>query len=186
MRARRLLIALACATFSLTLAACGDTTNNRFGDNEGIYVDVGHLKYQVELSRQLNPYDVEDRNYVAGVSPKLSYLAPADQWFGVFMLVENKTGKPQQAASDYYITDTEDDVYRPVPIAATNPFAYTPILIGAHANLPLPGSVAYDGPTGGEVLLFKIPYATDDNRPWDLHIVNPTDPTDRAIIELDV
>jgi hypothetical protein len=60
------------------------------------------------------------------------------------------------------------------------------VVIQPNSQLPLPGTPAFDGPIGGETLLFKIPYSTDDNRPWQLHIVNQADPQQRAIVVLDV
>ena len=186
MKARHLKTIFACAAVGVSLAACGAGTDTHFGDNEGIYVHVGSLTYQVQISRQLNPYSTEDSNYIAGVSAKEAQLTPTQQWFGVFMLVMNNGKKAATAADEYYITDTENDVYTPIGITGPNVFAYHPALIAPGSQLPLPGSPAADGPTAGEELLFKIPYSTDDNRPWDLHIVNSADPAQRAIVVLDV
>ena len=36
-------------------------------ETEGIYLDVGDLKYQVQISRELNPADIEDRDYLKGL-----------------------------------------------------------------------------------------------------------------------
>ena len=48
---------------ALALAGCGDKLETRtVGETEGLYIDVGDLKYQVQISRIINPYDVEDRN----------------------------------------------------------------------------------------------------------------------------
>ena len=40
------------------------------------YLDVGDLKYQVQVSRQLNPSDTEDKAYLAGLTAQQAKLAP--------------------------------------------------------------------------------------------------------------
>jgi hypothetical protein len=182
------LIALAAlAACAAVLSACGgDTTDNRNASNEGVYVDIGHLKYQVQLSRELNPYDNEDASYFAGMAPADRVLSPSQAWFGVFVLAFNKHDQSYPASNDYYITDTQGLVYRPTPVPGENPFAYHAAAVAPHDQLPTKGSPAYDGPTGGLVLLFKVPLTSFDNRPLVLHIGDPADAKIRAIVELDV
>lgn len=188
MRTRLLSVLLAAAVSATGLAACGDTKHNRHASNEGIYVDLGSLKYQVQLSRQLNTYSAEDSAYVAGLGPADKKLSPTQAWFAVFMLVVNKSGRAHAAATpaNYFITDTAGGVYRPTPIAGENPFAYRATTLPAHSQLPVQDSLAFDGPTQGVVLLFKIPITTYDNRPLILHIQDPADPKQLATVELDV
>jgi hypothetical protein len=188
MRTRLLSVLVAAAASATGLAACGDTTNNRHADNEGIYVDLGKLKYQVQLSRQLNTFSAEDSAYVAGLSPVDKKLDPQQAWFAVFMLVVNKTGKAEPTATptDYFITDTQARVYKPLANPGDNPFVYRAATLPGHTQLPSQDSMAYDGPTQGAVLLFKVPIATYDNRPLILHIQDPRDPRQLASVELDV
>ena len=50
-----LLLALAAASV-LALAGCGNKVEVRtVAETEGIYIDIGELKYQVQLSRIINP-----------------------------------------------------------------------------------------------------------------------------------
>jgi hypothetical protein len=186
MTARRTLLLIAIAACAVTLSACGYVANVKSADSEAIYVNVGQLKYQVQFSRELNPYDTEDSAYLEGLSPATVALTPAQAWYGVFMLVLNEHGQAYRAAYDYYITDTENDVYRPTPVSGENPFAYHSVMIAPYQQLPLVGSLAADGPTSGAALLFKIPLTTFDNRPLVLHIVNPSNPHDQSIVTLDV
>ena len=180
-----MLIALAVCV--AVLSACGgDTTNNLSASNEGVYVDIGHLKYQVQLSRELNPYDQEDSSYLLGLTPRDAKLTPTQAWFGVFMLAVNKHNQAYSAAHSYYITDTQGNAYRPTPVTGPNPFAYHSVVVPGHDQLPTRGSAADDGPTNGLVLLFKVPLGAFDNRPLVLHIEDPTDPRTRAIVVLDV
>ncbi len=170
------------------LGACGlgDTTNNRHASNEGVYVDLGHLKYQVQLSRQLNPYDGEDSSYLLGLNAADAALGAADTWFGVFLLAVNKHGQPYPAAHSFTITDTQGLSYRPTPVPGPNPFAYHGAVIPPHDQLPAQGSAADSGPTQGLVLLFKVPLTSFDNRPLVLHIADPANPASEATVELDV
>lgn len=186
MTARRTLLLIATAVCAVMLSACGYKATVKSASSEAIYVDVGQLKYQVEFSRELNPYDTEDSAYLEGLSPASVALTPAQAWFGVFMLVINEHGHAYQAAYRYYMTDTAGDVYRPTPVTGQNPFAYHSVSIAPYQQLPLVGSVAALGPTSGGALLFKVPLTSFDNRPLVLHIVNPANPHDVASVVLDV
>jgi hypothetical protein len=184
-RSLRSILIAACA--AVLLAACGgDTTDNRHASNEGVYVDLGHLKYQVQLSRQLNPYDAEDSAYLVGLTPTDQALSAADTWFGVFMLAVNKQGQSYPSAHGFYITDTQGLTYRPAAVPGANTFAYHGTVVPAHDQLPAKGSAADNGPTQGLVLLFKVPLASFDNRPLMLHITDPGNPKSEATVELDV
>src|SRR3954462_5930327 len=91
--ARLLLVALA-AVAALALGACGSAEGPQTsGNTEGIYIDVGDLKYQVQISRILNPADSEGQGYLGGASQA---VAPADKevWFAIFMRVQNETNHP--------------------------------------------------------------------------------------------
>jgi hypothetical protein len=180
-----MILIAACA--AALLSACGgDTTNNLTADNEGVYVDIGHLKYQVQLSRELNPYDPEDSSYLLGLSPKAAALSPTQSWFGVFLIAFNRHSQSYAAAHDFYITDTQGAVYRPTPVPGPNPFAYHSAIVPGNNQLPVIGSTADDGPTNGLALLFKVPVSAYDNRPLTLHIVDPNNPQTIATVELDV
>ena len=65
------------------LAACGDshtkvTTGTYAGESgqNAPYLDVGPLVYEVQLSRQLNPSDVEDAAYLQGLTPAAAQAQP--------------------------------------------------------------------------------------------------------------
>ena len=60
---RRLVTLLLVALAALVVGACGNKEDKTLhGATEGIYIDVGGLKYQVQISRVLNPTDREDRD----------------------------------------------------------------------------------------------------------------------------
>src|SRR3954454_3841167 len=106
MRIRVLLVLVAAA---VALAGCGDKTDYvRIADTEGISVDVGNLVYQVQLSRYLNPADVEDKEYLTGLPAGTTPALGGDEtWFGVFMRVKNYTDETLTPTKQFSITDTE-------------------------------------------------------------------------------
>jgi hypothetical protein len=177
---------LALAAFAaLALAGCGEKTDYiRTAETEGIYVDVGNLVYQVQISRFLNPADVEDREYLVGVPANEATVGGDKTWFGVFMRVKNYSNETLQPATQFVITDTEGNKFYPVPLPKSNPFAYNPGPLGPDAVYPPPDSAAASGPIQGALILFKLSTASLQNRPLVLHIEQPGQ--DGAEIDLDL
>lgn len=189
MSRRRLVLlpAFAALLLAVALAGCGKEKTTTFAENEGIYVDVGPLSYQIQISRQLNPTDIEDRNYFVGLDPAQAKLAPDEVWFGVFMRVQNTSKHSQPASNEFEITDTIDTVYKPIPIAPTNPFAYKARDIEPGQLLPSTGSAAGSGAVGqGALLLFKLKLSSYANRPLELGIKSRSIPREMAHTELDL
>src|SRR3954454_21204962 len=165
-------LALAAVGAALALGACGNKTASiHGGETEGIYLDVGPLKYQVEISRQLNPSIPEDRTFLSDVASGDKTLRPDELWFAVFVRVENETDQAQPPASVYTITDTEGKQYRPVSLGRFNPFRYTSDPVPPHGVAPHPDSVAGENTSiAGRELLFRLKRETLDNRPLKLTI----------------
>lgn len=169
---------------SLALASCGARTVTNHAETEGIYVNAGPLTYQVQISRQLNARDVEDGAYLRGLKPAERRLSPQQTWFGVFMRVSNETKRTFTTAGDFSITDSQGTKYAPIVVPASNPFAYRQTLLHAGHIFPTPNSVAGEGVIQGSLVLFKLPFASFENRPLELHIV--ASPKQEATINLDV
>lgn len=191
----RSILALLALAVVLGLSACGDShtkvTGGTYAGESGAnapYLDVGPLVYEVQLSRQLNPFDTEDSTYLVGLTPAQQHLAPGEEWFGVFLQVYNNSEVGHLAASalSMRITDTQGSVYRPTIPNPTNPFAYRAGFLPAKSRIPALDTVAADGPTQGALLLYKIKLTSLDNRPLELHLVDPLDPSQTASAELDV
>jgi hypothetical protein len=177
----------------LALGACGESrsrvSKGTYAGESGAsapYLNVGPLIYQVQLSRELNPYSVEDSSYLQGLTPAQRRLLPGQEWFGVFVQVYNDTNRVQLAASAPSIIDTQDNQYTPVVPDATNEYAYRGGLVPGDSRVPVLGSTAANGPTQGALLLYKIGIVSLDNRPLELKIVDPINPSQRASAELDV
>jgi hypothetical protein len=173
---------------ALTLGACGNKhAEIKEAETEGIYVNVGELKYQVQISRQLNPLAIpEDKTFVQDVDPAQAELPKGKVWFAVFLRIENESDEPQAPAPSYTITDTEHQTYTPVSVGSDNPFFFDPAPIRPHGVAPRPDAVAAQlGSIGGMQLLFQLEHAALDNRPLDLTIKSHV-PEDEATITLDV
>jgi hypothetical protein len=170
---RRLLTLVLVVLAALAVGACGNKKAvTLHAATEGVYVDVGDLKYQVQISRLLNPAAHEDSGYLIDL-PSDQQLGPKDQWFAVFMRVENDSKQPQRAAASYVIRDTQGNVYRPITMGPKNVFAYRPGVLQPKDVLPLPDSASGENTIQGAMLLFKIPVANFQNRPLVLEIPPP-------------
>jgi hypothetical protein len=179
---------------SLVLGACSDNSHTRVttgtyagesGQNAP-YLNVGPLIYEVQLSRQLNPYDTEDAAYLTGLTPAQRRVGPGEEWFAVFLQVYNESSAAHPAATNLTISDTQGNLYRPIVPGSGNEFAYRAGLLGPKARIPALNTVAADGPTQGALLLYKIKVVSLDNRPLELKILDPLDALQSASAELDV
>lgn len=184
MQLRRLLATTAVAVAASTsLAACGEEEEPTHGRTEGVYVNTGELKYQVQISRQINPNDAEDRDYLAGMTGGDRQLAEDEDFFGVFIRVMNTSDEEHPSASEFFIEDTTGKKFEPVRVS--NPVGYRPMVVKPGDQIPVPGSQGRENPTQGGLVLFKIPVASFDNRPLELHIAPPQG-GEEATVDLDV
>ncbi|MHB1537592.1 MAG: hypothetical protein ACYCUM_00445 [Solirubrobacteraceae bacterium] len=189
---RRLVLAGAVLT-AIALSACGrantrETTGTYAGQNGAAapYLNVGKLVYQVQISRSLNPWETEDSAFLEGLPNAGKELNAGEEWFGVFMQVYNETKSSHLDASNVTISDTEGHVYHPIIPSATNPFAYRPGQIPQKGQVPsLDSPASYDS-TGGALLIYRIKLESLEDRPLQINISNPEDPSESASAELDV
>lgn len=171
----------ALALGALAFAGCGKQAKPT-DVKEGGRVYLGNLFYQVQLSRQLNPKDVEDGVYLVGQpAPK-----PFESYFGVFMRVDNEDSSARKMPipiTAMKITDAKGNVFRPIVVNAFG-WGYVPSPLGIGAHLPIPDSPADIGPIRGGLILFKIPLGDLDSRPLVLDLVGPAGK--RGTVTLDV
>lgn len=164
---------------ALTLAACGGAKQpTTHGEGEGSYIQAGPLVYQVQMSRELNPANVEDVEYLQGLPAGTPRLAGDEEWFGVWLRVQNATDQAHRSAGEFKIVDTTGAEYEPIPLPATNPFSYQPATVQsadgeASPVQPDPESGAGAGPIQGSMLLFKLKTAVYADRPLELEITPP-------------
>lgn len=184
--ALRTSVLLAVAAFGLS--GCGNKDaqggEGEVAESEALYVTVNGLKYQVQLSRQINPRDVEDRDYFRDVPANEAFLPRGQIFFGVFLRVENEGKKAVPSAREFTVEDTQGNEFEPV--GAQNTFAYRPENIPGGGFLPDPERLQSYAGTRGALLLFKLPESSLDNRPLELAIKNPSDTRKAARVDLDV
>jgi hypothetical protein len=186
--------ALVLALFAvLCLSACGDShtrvSTGTYAGESGAnapYLNVGPLIYEVQLSRELNPFNSEDSQYLVGLEGAEAKLEPGQEWFAVALQVYNNTDRELPASDQITIYDTQGNTYSPVVPNQTNEFAYRAGGVPPKGQLPAPGTVADQVGSQGEFLLFKIQIASLDNRPIEIKIVDPEEPSKFAQAELDV
>jgi hypothetical protein len=186
-RLRTPLLALLALAALVALTGCGNRKDLiTSAETEGPYLDVGGLQYQVQISRQLNPRDTEDRGYFVGV-PNPGGLKPNETWFAVFVRVQNySSSKVGHPAREFEISDTQGHRYRPVEVGPANVFAYRASPIRPEGVLPPNDSAARSGPIGGAMLLYRLTLDTLANRPLKLHIFSASGAPREADVELDV
>jgi hypothetical protein len=166
---RRFVIVVGALLVVLATTACGRIARPGSGDTEGVYVDAGPLTYQVQISRELNQFNIEDKEYLNGVTA--TPPSPDQEWFGVFLWAKNETHSDHVTTTSFDIVDTVGNKYYPIAInAAVNPYAWTATTLKPLDIYPKPDSTAYFGPTQGGELLFKLNNSIYSNRPLTLEI----------------
>ncbi len=180
--------ALLALAASLGVSACGTEYNKgdqrKLAESEASYLDLNGLKYQVQVSRQLNPRDVEDADYFRDLPPAESSLPRGTIWFGVFVRVENESKVAIPSARTFLVGDTRGNEFEPVE--SENVFAYRPETVPVGGLIPNPERLqAYAG-SQGSLLLFKLPLASLSNRPLELTVKSPNDSRRVARVDLDV
>lgn len=173
------LLLLAALLAALTLAACGGHKQpTHHGEGEGAYIQAGPLIYQVQMSRQLEPSNVEDREYLEGLPADEPPLAGDELWFGVWLRVQNATDEAHPTADHFRIVDTIGTEYEPIELPESNPFTYQPVSLEGEEGqgqpvYPNPESGAGTGPIQGSMLLFRLNTSAYANRPIELEIESP-------------
>src|SRR3984885_15357803 len=119
MAGKRIVMLIGGAICAAVVSACGAGEHANYASNSGTgYVQVGQLNYQVQISRELNPWDVnEDAGYLKGFTASELSLPTTDEFFGVSLQVFNWSHHAATPTRRFYITDTVGDKFVPL----TNP-----------------------------------------------------------------
>jgi hypothetical protein len=188
-RARRLRTIACALLLAVGVAACGHKQAHPTvadANNNGGYVDAGPVSYQLEISRVLNPYSTEDSQYIKGLPAGTAQPTPDEQWYGVFLWAKNQTHRAQTTADNFVILDTQGTKYYPLKLNPdVNPYAWTSERLAPLTVQPGPDTTASEGPTQGQLLLFKIGNSAYDDRPLTLEILGSSDQK-LATISLDL
>lgn len=185
-RAARAAAVCAFALASLAAAGCGNREPVvTQAETEGIYIDVGGLDYQVQISRQVNPDIVPDSSYLLGLPDFIEEPTAEETWFAVFMRVQNQTGEPHESAEEFVVVDTQGNEFRPIPLnPEDNPLVYQAGIVEPGDTLPPADSTPSLSAAQGSLLLFKLRNQTLANRPLELEIEGADG--ESAVVDLDI
>jgi hypothetical protein len=155
------------AVAALALTGCSKDSKPLESKEGGrIYLDGAF--YQVQLSRVLNPKDVEDGYYLEGQSEPQA----GESYFGVFMRVDNEETKHRVTpigVDKMRIVNASGNEFEPIPVKSSG-WGYSQAPLGKGAHMPIPDSPADIGPIRGALILFRIPQSDLDARPLELEI----------------
>jgi hypothetical protein len=175
----RVIAAALCAVLVGGVAACGEDEGKK-NVVEGEPVELGALKFNVQLTRFLNPQDREDSEYLVGLPP----IPQGKDYLAIFVEVSNESDDPVALpeAKDLKVVDTTGATYNPV--ASDSVFAL-PLggTLGDGDNLPAPDTAAASGPTQGSIVLFLVDQGISENRPLELEIEADGE---KGTVELDI
>jgi hypothetical protein len=170
---------------ALGLAACGQESHPTKADanNDGSYIDAGPITYQLQISRELNPYNNhEDAQYVSGLPADQGQAKAGDVWYGVFLWAKNQTHSAAMTTGSFDIVDTQGTKHFPLHLdPARNGYAWTSQVLQPAETAPQPDTTASFGPTQGGLLLFKLNQSIYANRPLTLEIYAPGQSTPSTI-----
>jgi hypothetical protein len=185
-RLARLALLCLASVAAVATAGCGNKEEfTTVGHTEGIYVTVDDVKYQIQISRILDPASREDQAYLRGV-PETEALEEDDLWYAIFLRAENDKDDPHEMATEFSIHDTTGAEFEPIDLdPELNVFVYEPEELPAKTVSPRLNSPSADNTIRGGLLLFKIPAAALGNRPLEFEIQSPSG-GENAIVDIDV
>ncbi len=144
-------------------------------DNDGAYVSAGPITYQLQISRQLNPYATEDSQYIRGLPAGTTQPTGQQLWYGVFLWAKNQHHHAYTTSDNFEIVDTQGNVYKPLKLnTAKNPYAWTARTLQFGETEPGEDTTAAQSFTQGKLLLFKLDDSIYNNRPLTLYILSAT------------
>jgi hypothetical protein len=186
LRVARLALVCVAALAAVVAAGCGNKHDVvTLAETEGIYVTVDGLKYQIQISRILNPAASDDSYYLRG-TPAGEEPADDEVWYAIFMRVENDGDDPHPTAEEFTVHDTQGTEYEPIELdPETNDYLYQPTDLQPGTLLPDPDTPAFDNTIRGQLILFKVTVESLANRPLELEIHSPTG-GENAVIDIDV
>jgi hypothetical protein len=173
----RLVALLAIAAAAVSLSGCSLTarkvlpgvTQDELSAGQEPYFDVGGITYQIQESRQLNPFS-DDVEYFAGL--KDAQKIPGNEfWYAVFIWAKNQNKQRLTTASKFILTDSAGNSYQPTHLnPSVNPWGCYPTQLAQNDINPNPDSIAASGTSGGCMVLFRVPESVYSNRPLTLHL----------------
>jgi hypothetical protein len=173
------LAAVVALAAGVVLSGCDTSPENVDQVSEGQGIKIDDLLFNVQITRELNPFDTEDKAYLVGQKP----LGSDQYYLGVFMRVQNEGDASVDVPTDMSVVDTVGKAFKPLP---SNSLFALKLGDTLHAGDELPEgeSVAANGPIQGSMVLFRIDSSAIQDRPLTLHITTSTGSTGE--VELDI
>ena len=158
-------------------------------DNDGVYVTAQGISYQLQVSRLMNPWGVEDAQYLKGLPTGVSAtrLSASQLWYGVFLWAKNQHHHAYNTSDRFEIVDTMGNTYTPLKLnPSVNPYAWSSQRLQFGETEPGEDTTAANGFTGGKLVLFRLNQSIYNNRPLTLYILSPSSGRRIASISLDL
>jgi hypothetical protein len=164
---------------ALGFSGCGEEHGTEAVEGQPLH--LGELIYNVQITRFLNPDNVEDANYLEGQpTPE-----PGEEYLGVFIRINNEDDEEAHSIPDEFeIVDTRGNTFE--ALETESPFA---LEFGAEVppdgEIPAFDTPARSGPIKGAMLLFLLSDESVENRPIALEIPE-ADGAEAGSIDLDL
>jgi hypothetical protein len=183
----RLLLVTGVATAALLLAAVAVllATQHRASAQAPDFrvVQVGGVEYEAVQGRLLDLAHPVDRTIAAGLPAAQRRRKAGETLFGTFIAVTNDSAAPLPTARRIELRDQFGQVYRPLPLPVSNPYAYSQRRLRPGTRIPALGSVADDDlAAAGRLLVFRIPRQAYENEALELVIHDPAAPATTATL----
>ena len=159
-------LVLLCVLAVLGVAGCGNDLGKEA--DEGVPIQLGELKFNVQETRFLNPSQPDDKEYLEGQQ----LPTPAGKsYLGIFLTIHNSGDNPVRVPTnaDMSVVDTTGAAYQSIP-SHTDFAAPLGSMLAPGGDIPVPGTAAANGPTQGALVLFLVDESLNENRPPKLEI----------------
>jgi hypothetical protein len=167
---------------ALLVTGCGGTPNRNAA--AGTTVVQEGVAYSVQISRELNALAPDDRALLGRLAGTKAIDRPGTTLVGVFLQARDDAFGPRRAVAAPLLVTAFGETFRPLPLGASDPFAYHGRRLAPGDEIPGPLSPAADDPEDGAVLIYRVPtetFVTD--RPFTLRFGVSTH---AASVQLDV
>jgi hypothetical protein len=157
----------ALASTALLIAGCGAPSNH--DAPAGTTVVQDGVAYSVQISSALNPLEPDNRALLRGLARRKNRDGPATTLVGVFLQARDESSGPRRTVDAPQLVSAFGQVFQPLHLPATDPFAYHGRRLRPGEQIPGPMSVAAEGPEDGAALVYRLPsevFLTD--RPFTL------------------
>jgi len=152
---------LGCAVAGLVAVAVLLATENAAHAAPPNYTqaDIGGLEYHAVVGRPIHPGNPVDAAITRGLPARDRHLPHGQILFGGFLTVTNSSRTPTPSAARIELRDDDGTTYQPIPMPASNPYAYRPATIRPSETVPRDDRAADNLAAGGRMLLFRVPAA---------------------------